>query len=113
MPWPSLFGSKAEQKPDDSTELVGESRTRESTASQPHGDNELGHQNEDMPMSLQDAQDIMNFKFVTGRPIMNFILAVLWSIGLPILLYHILQPRIGQVAGMIIASLPPLAIVVW
>ncbi|KAG2175516.1 hypothetical protein INT43_001163 [Umbelopsis isabellina] len=113
MPWPSLFGSKAEQKTDDSTELVGESRPRESTASQPHGDNELGQRNEDMPMSLQDAQDIMNFKFVTGRPIMNFILAVLWSIGLPILLYRILQPRIGQVAGMIIASLPPLAIVVW
>ncbi|KAI8977332.1 hypothetical protein BDF20DRAFT_803004, partial [Mycotypha africana] len=72
----------------------------------------LQKQNEDLPMDLGSLQDIFTFKFIEGRPITNIILAILWSIGLPILLYHLLKPRLGQVVAMIIASCPPLVIVV-
>jgi len=113
-PWQSLFGSKTERQKDDSSQLVGnELATDRGNAGQPRNVNELGEQNQDEPMSMDDMQNIMLFKFVTGRPILNFIIAVLWSIGLPILIFQLLRPRIGQVAAMIIASLPPLAIVVW
>lgn len=71
----------------------------------------LKEQNEDLPMDLGTVQDIFSFSFIRGRPILNFFLAILWSIGLPILLYHILRPHIGQVLAMIIASSPPLVIV--
>jgi hypothetical protein len=66
---------------------------------------------EEQPMDLGDLQDIFSFSFMRGRPIWNFILAILWSIGLPILLYNILKPYTGQVLAMIIASAPPLIIV--
>lgn len=66
---------------------------------------------EEQPMDLGDLQDIFSFSFMKGRPIWNFILAILWSVGLPILLYNILKPYTGQVLAMIIASAPPLAIV--
>ncbi|KAI7899374.1 uncharacterized protein BX663DRAFT_521533 [Cokeromyces recurvatus] len=67
---------------------------------------------EEQPMDLGDLQDIFSFSFMKGRTIWNFFLAILWSIGLPILLYHILKPYIGQVLAMITASAPPLAIVI-
>jgi hypothetical protein len=70
-------------------------------------------QDEDIAMDLGDLQDIFSFSFMKGRPFLNFFLAILWSIGLPILLYEILKPHVGQVVAMIIASSPPLAIVVW
>lgn len=63
-------------------------------------------------MDLGSLQDIFTFKFFEGRPITNIIMAILWSIGLPILLYQLLKPRLGQVVAMIIASCPPLAIVI-
>ncbi|GAN06500.1 hypothetical protein MAM1_0125c05984 [Mucor ambiguus] len=66
---------------------------------------------EDIPMDLGDLQDIFSFSFMKGRPILNFFLAILWSVGLPILIYNILKPHIGQVLAMIVASAPPLAIV--
>jgi hypothetical protein len=69
-------------------------------------------QNEEIPMDIGSLQDIFSFTFMKGRPILNFILAILWSIGLPVLLYELLKPRIGQIAAMIIASAPPLIIVV-
>ncbi|KAI8968916.1 hypothetical protein BDF20DRAFT_826697 [Mycotypha africana] len=69
-------------------------------------------QNEDLPMDLGELQDIFSFEFMGGRPILNFILAVLWSIGLPVLIYNILKPHLGQVVSMVIASAPPLAIVI-
>lgn len=72
----------------------------------------LQEQNEDLPMDLGDLQDIFSFQFIRGRPIWSFILAILWSIGLPILLYHLLRPHIGQVLAMIVAACPPLAIVI-
>ncbi|CAO3616512.1 unnamed protein product [Cunninghamella echinulata] len=68
-------------------------------------------QNENLPMDLGTLQDIFSFNFIRGRPIVNFFLAILWCIGLPILLYHILRPYIGQVFAMIVASSPPLIIV--
>lgn len=71
-----------------------------------------GEQNPDLPMDLGTLQDIFSFEFIRGRPILNFILAILWSVGLPILLYHVLRPYIGQVLAMIVASCPPLAIVI-
>ncbi|KAG2183813.1 hypothetical protein INT44_008824 [Umbelopsis vinacea] len=111
--WPSIFGSKNTQPKEDSAELVNSDQQHHPNAYQERDVNELGEQNPDGPMSMGDMQDVMYFKFVMGRPILNFILAILWSIGLPILLYHLLRPRIGQIAGMIVASLPPLAIVVW
>ncbi|ORE22874.1 hypothetical protein BCV71DRAFT_166640, partial [Rhizopus microsporus] len=61
---------------------------------------------------LSSLQDIFTFQFVQGRPITNIIMAILWSIGLPILLYELLKPRLGQVVAMIIASCPPLVIVI-
>ncbi|CEG74116.1 hypothetical protein RMATCC62417_09379 [Rhizopus microsporus] len=61
---------------------------------------------------LSSLQDIFTFQFVQGRPITNIIIAILWSIGLPILLYELLKPRLGQVVAMIIASCPPLVIVI-
>ncbi|EPB87727.1 hypothetical protein HMPREF1544_05508 [Mucor circinelloides 1006PhL] len=67
---------------------------------------------EEIPMDLGDLQDIFSFSFMKGRPILNFFLAILWSVGLPILIYNILKPHIGQVLAMIVASAPPLAIVV-
>ena len=70
-------------------------------------------QNEDQPMDLGDLTDIFSFEFMRGRPIWNFILAILWCIGLPILLYHILKPYLGQVVAMVVASAPPLLIVIW
>lgn len=73
----------------------------------------LDKQNEDQPMDLCTLQDIFSFKFYEGRPITNIILAILWSIGLPILLYQLLKPRLGQVLAMIVASAPPLIIVIW
>lgn len=72
----------------------------------------LNQQDEDLPMDLGSLQDIFTFKFFEGRPITNIIMAILWSIGLPILLYQLLKPRLGQVVAMIIASCPPLAIVI-
>lgn len=66
---------------------------------------------EEKPMDLGELQDIFSFNFIKGRPILNFFLAILWSIGIPILLYHILKPYLGQVLAMIIASAPPLFIV--
>ncbi|ORY93394.1 hypothetical protein BCR43DRAFT_444969 [Syncephalastrum racemosum] len=72
----------------------------------------LHEQNEDLPMDLGDLQDIFSFQFIRGRPIWSFILAILWSIGLPILLYHLLRPHIGQVLAMVVAACPPLAIVI-
>lgn len=68
-------------------------------------------QDEDIAMDLGTLQDIFSFGFMRGRPILNFFLAILWSIGLPILLYNILKPYIGQVLAMIVASVPPLGIV--
>jgi hypothetical protein len=111
--WPSIFGSKNTQLKEDSAELVDSDPEQHPNATQERNVNELGEQNPDGPMSMGDMQDVMYFKFVMGKPMLNFILAVLWSIGLPILLYHLLRPKIGQIAGMIVASLPPLAIVVW
>lgn len=67
---------------------------------------------EEQPMDLGELQDIFSFNFIRGRPILNFFLAILWSIGIPILLYHILKPYIGQVLAMIVASAPPLFIVI-
>ncbi|KAK4512443.1 uncharacterized protein ATC70_003143 [Mucor velutinosus] len=72
----------------------------------------LNKQDEDLPMDLGSLQDIFTFKFFEGRPIANIIMAILWSIGLPILLYQLLKPHLGQVVAMIIASCPPLVIVV-
>ncbi|KAI9479480.1 hypothetical protein BDB00DRAFT_858748 [Zychaea mexicana] len=69
-------------------------------------------QDEDLPMDLGDLTDIFSFEFMRGRPIWNFILAILWCIGLPILLYHILKPYLGQVLAMVVASAPPLLIVI-
>lgn len=63
-------------------------------------------------MDLGSLQDIFTFKFFEGRPIANFIMAILWSIGLPILLYQLLKPRIGQVFAMLAASCPPLVLVI-
>jgi hypothetical protein len=103
MPWQSLFDTKNSQQKDDSAELVGNKQSvEERNAGQTQNVNELGEQNQDEPMSMDDMQNIMLFKFVAGRPIINFIIAVLWSIGLPILLFHLLRPRIGQVSGIII-----------
>ncbi|KAI8081749.1 uncharacterized protein BX664DRAFT_268419 [Halteromyces radiatus] len=68
-------------------------------------------QDENLPMDLGTIQDIFSFSFIRGRPILNFFLAILWSIGLPILLYHLLLPHIHQVLAMIVASSPPLVIV--
>lgn len=67
---------------------------------------------EEAPMDLGDLQDVFSFSFMKGRPVLNFLLAILWSVGLPILIYNILKPHIGQVLAMIVASAPPLAIVV-
>ncbi|KAI8639684.1 hypothetical protein BD408DRAFT_349445 [Parasitella parasitica] len=78
----------------------------------PNQQYKLNKQNEDLPMDLGSLQDIFTFKFFQGRPITNIIMAILWSIGLPILLYQLLKPRLGQVVAMIIASCPPLVIVV-
>ncbi|KAH8550383.1 hypothetical protein BGW37DRAFT_468520 [Umbelopsis sp. PMI_123] len=111
--WQSIFGSKNTQQKEDSAELVTNDPVQDPNAEHGHNVNELGEQNPDGPMSMDDMKDVMFFKFVMGRPILNFIIAVLWSIGLPILLYHLLRPSIGQIAGMIVASIPPLAIVVW
>lgn len=72
----------------------------------------LGKQDEDLPMDLGSLQDIFTFKFYEGRPVTNIIMAILWSIGLPILLYQLLKPRLGQVLAMIVASAPPLVIVI-
>lgn len=72
----------------------------------------LNEQDEDLPMDLGSLQDIFTFRFFEGRPITNIIMAILWSIGLPILLYQLLKPRLGQVVAMIIASCPPLVIVI-
>lgn len=69
-------------------------------------------QDEDIAMDLGTLMDIFSFSFMKGRPILNFFIAILWSIGLPILLYHILKPYIGQVLAMIVASAPPLGIVI-
>lgn len=67
---------------------------------------------EEEAMDLGTLQDVFSFSFMRGRPIFNFFLAIIWSIGLPILLYNILKPHIGQVLAMIVASAPPLTIVV-
>jgi hypothetical protein len=72
----------------------------------------LQKQREDQPMDLGTLQDIFSFKFYEGRPITNIIIAILWSIGLPILLYQLLRPHLGQVLAMIVASAPPLIIVI-
>lgn len=69
-------------------------------------------QDEEVAMDLGTLLDIFSFGFLRGRPILNFFIAILWSIGLPILLYNILKPIIGQVLAMIVASAPPLGIVV-
>ncbi|CAO3632245.1 unnamed protein product [Mucor hiemalis] len=69
-------------------------------------------QDEEQPMDLGTLQDMFSFGFLKGRPIFNFFIAIIWSIGLPILLYNILKPHIGQVLAMIVASAPPLAIVI-
>ncbi|PHZ12160.1 uncharacterized protein RHIMIDRAFT_237976 [Rhizopus microsporus ATCC 52813] len=69
-------------------------------------------QDEEQPMDLGTLQDIFSFSFMRGRPILNFILAILWSVGLPVLLYNIFKPHTGQVLAMVIASAPPLAIVI-
>lgn len=69
-------------------------------------------QDEEQPMDLGTLQDIFSFSFMRGRPILNFILAILWSVGLPVLLYNVLKPYTGQVLAMVIASAPPLAIVI-
>lgn len=74
--------------------------------------NNLNEQDENLPTDLSSLQDIFSFRFFEGRPITNILLAILWSIGLPILLYELLKPRLGQVASMIIASCPPLIIVI-
>ncbi|KAG0166977.1 hypothetical protein DFQ28_004331 [Apophysomyces sp. BC1034] len=74
--------------------------------------NRLKDQDEELPMDLGDLQDIFSFSFVRGRTILNFILAFLWSIGLPILLFHLMRPLIGQVLAMIVAACPPLLIVI-
>jgi hypothetical protein len=74
--------------------------------------NRMYKQNQDLPMDLGSLQDIFTFRFFEGRPIMNIIMAILWSIGLPILLYELLKPRIGQVIAMIVASCPPLVLVI-
>ncbi|CAO3700577.1 unnamed protein product [Rhizopus stolonifer] len=71
----------------------------------------LKEQDEEQPMDLGTLQDIFSFNFMKGRPILNFFLAILWSIGFPILLYSLLKPHIGQVLALIVASAPPLAIV--
>ena len=72
----------------------------------------ISKQDEDAPMDLGSLRDIFSFKFFEGRPITNIFLAILWSIGLPILLYQLLKPRLGQVLAMIVASCPPLLIVI-
>lgn len=69
-------------------------------------------QDEEQPMDLGTLQDIFSFGFLRGRPILNFFIAIIWSIGLPVLLYNVLKPHIGQVLAMVVASAPPLAIVV-
>lgn len=69
-------------------------------------------QDEEAPMDLWTLQDIFSFSFMRGRPILNFFLAIIWSIGLPVLLYNLLKSHIGQVLAMIVASAPPLAIVI-
>ncbi|KAI8985429.1 hypothetical protein BDB01DRAFT_850007 [Pilobolus umbonatus] len=69
-------------------------------------------QDEDQPMELGELMDIFSFEFIKGRPLFNFFLAILWCLGLPILLYELLKPFVGQVLAMIIASAPPLAIAV-
>ncbi|KAI8061765.1 hypothetical protein BC940DRAFT_309693 [Gongronella butleri] len=103
-----LFGKK-ENNNQESVQLTSSSDEQPS-------ENEYKHappqQNEDLPMDLGTVQDIFSFSFLRGRPIVNFILAVLWSIGLPVLLYELLRPHIGQVLAMIAASCPPIAIVV-
>ena len=69
-------------------------------------------QNADLPTDLGSLQDIFSFSFMRGRAILNCILAILWSIGLPILIYQLLKPRIGQILAMIAVSSPPLAITI-
>lgn len=90
---------------EDERQLLSDNN-RNNNAYAPH------EQDEDLPTDLGDLQDIFSFEFMRGRPIWNFILAVLWCIGLPILLYHILRPHLGQVLAMVVASAPPLLIVV-
>ncbi|KAI8391458.1 uncharacterized protein BYT42DRAFT_194941 [Radiomyces spectabilis] len=94
--------------------------TRQEFTSHQHDDTSPLHNNqytlkpqdEDRPVDLGELQDIFSFKFFKGRPVTNFILAILWSIGLPILIYHLLKPRLGQVVAMIIAACPPLLAVI-
>ncbi|KAI8378339.1 hypothetical protein BD560DRAFT_325355 [Blakeslea trispora] len=78
----------------------------------PESSYRLSRQDEDAPMDIGSLQDIFSFRFFEGRPITNILLAILWSIGFPILLYQLLKPRLGQVLAMIVASCPPLMIVI-
>ncbi|KAG0909058.1 hypothetical protein G6F33_009139 [Rhizopus arrhizus] len=116
MKWP--FGNKPNDKESGDLLLqkkdssVSNTTTLVSTPEEPKYKYSLQEQNDEQPMDLGTLQDIFSFSFMKGRPIFNFILAILWSIGLPLLLYNLLRPYIGQVLAMVSASAPPLAIVI-
>lgn len=119
MKW--SFGNKQDDKVTDKESgdlllqkkdsTVSNTTTLVSTPEEPKYKYSLQEQDEEQPMDLGTLQDIFSFSFMKGRPIFNFILAILWSIGLPLLLYNLLRPYIGQVLAMVTASAPPLAIV--
>ncbi|KAI8073519.1 uncharacterized protein B0P05DRAFT_548919 [Gilbertella persicaria] len=103
--WPFQVSKQVESQADQQAlvENNEEINTKYKYAPQPR--------DEEAPMDLGTLQDVFSFSFMKGRPILNFVLAVLWSIGLPILLYHLIKPYTGQVLGMIVASAPPLCMV--
>jgi hypothetical protein len=120
MVWP--FRSENKVRSESSGQLLGNQHNKSSPQKEEEEEEEseefIGkykyapqRRDEEQPMDLGDLQDIFSFSFMKGRPIWNFILAILWSIGLPILIYNVVKPYTGQVLAMIIASAPPLAIV--
>lgn len=123
MRWP--FGAKEKEQDTshntsrDSRTFLLQKQTSTSTAKVKEEEEEIveykyapKQQDEEQPMDLGTLQDIFSFSFMRGRPILNFIMAILWSVGLPVLLYNVLKPYTGQVLAMIIASAPPFAIVI-
>ncbi|KAG2192576.1 hypothetical protein INT47_006208 [Mucor saturninus] len=122
MVWPFQNKKVAQDSNGESSGKLLESRQTTESTLQNEEEEEDGYknkfkyapkrQNEDIAMDLGTLTDIFSFGFMKGRPILNFFLAILWSIGLPILIYNILKPYIGQVLAMIVASVPPLGIVI-
>ncbi|GAA5801989.1 hypothetical protein HPULCUR_007449 [Helicostylum pulchrum] len=122
MVWPFNKENKVDQESQggSSSELLQNRQNTENKEEEEDDDDEYQNkfkyapkrQDEEVAMDLGTLLDIFSFGFLRGRPILNFFIAILWSIGLPILLYNILKPLIGQVLAMIVASAPPLGIVI-